>query len=114
MLEVRTVEKKGCLMTTASVLSLGVLPLLMRMHYNQLPATLTEDGMVLRNGRHIRWSDFTRVKGTRIFVNQTYIGTAWVLKHAGGKVQIRTDNLANADEVMQFILSHVPQQAISP
>ncbi|HEU0300362.1 MAG TPA: hypothetical protein VFR37_12925 [Longimicrobium sp.] len=114
MLEVRSQERKGCLWTSAAVLSLGLGPLIWRRLEAQLPHQLTDDEMVLRNGTRIPWSQFTSARGTRILMNDTYIGTRWILTHAGGKVQIQTNTIHDADQVMQFILGHLPAAALPP
>lgn len=114
MMEVRTQERKGCVWMMASVFSLGLAPLLMRRLEAQLPHQLTDDAMVLRNGTRIPWSQFTGAQGTRVLLNETYIGTRWILKHSGGKVEIQTDKIQNADQVMQFILSRIPAPAQNP
>ena len=114
MLEVRTQERKGCVWTMASVFSLGLAPFFIRRVEQQLPAQLTDDAMVLRNGTRIPWGQFTGTKGTRILLNDTYIGTRWILTHSGGKVQIQTNTIYDADQVMEFIFNHLPAQALPP
>ena len=108
MLEVRPQERKGCMWTMLSVFSLGVAPMMLRRHEKQLPWQLTDEEMVLRNGTRIPWSQFTSASGTRVFLQDTYVGTRWILKHAGGKVQIQTNQIHDADPVMQFILARIP------
>jgi hypothetical protein len=111
MLEVQTQERKGCVWMMTAVFSLGFAPYMLRRHDRQLPWQLTDDEMVLRNGTRIPWSQFTGASGTRVLFGDTYIGTRWVLRHAGGKVEVQTDKLQNPDAVMQFILARIPAQA---
>jgi hypothetical protein len=110
MLEVQVRERKGCVWLMGSVFSLGLMPLMLRRLERQLPARFSDDEMVLRNGTRIPWSQFTGGSGTRVMMNDTYIGTRWILKHAGGKVEIQTDKIENPDEVMRFILARIPGQ----
>jgi hypothetical protein len=114
MITVRPVERKGCLWTAGGVLSLGLMPLLLRAHERQLPATLTDEEMVLRNGKRIPWSQFTGATGTKVYLEKTYVGTRWILKHPGGKVVIQTNQIHDPDQVMEFIMSHLPPQALNP
>ena len=114
MLEVRTRDRKGCLWLTGNVLSLGVLPLVMRANERQLPAQLTDTEMVLRNGKRIPWGDFTRAESLKVYLGSAYVGTRWVLKHRGGKVMLGTERLEDSDRVMEFILRHLPPQALQP
>jgi hypothetical protein len=114
MLEVRPLERKGCVWMMVSVFSLGFAPMMLRRMERQLPAQLTDTEMVLRNGTRIPWSLFTGASGTRVLFKDTYIGTRWILKHAGGKVEIPTDKIHNPDEVMQFILNRVPAPPSDP
>lgn len=114
MLEVRTQERKGCVWMMLSVFSLGLAPFFIRRVERQLPAQLDDDAMVLRNGTRIPWSQFTGAQGTRILLNGTYVGTRWILKHTGGKVQIQTNTIHDADQVMEFIFGHLPAGAVPP
>lgn len=113
MLEVRPQERKGCVWMMASVFSLGFAPMMVRRHEKQLPRQLTDEEMVLRNGTRIPWSHFTGASGTKVFIHETYVGTRWILKHAGGKVEIQTDKIHDPDTVMQFILARIPAQQIN-
>lgn len=108
MLEVRPQERKGCVWMMASVFSLGFAPMMLRRHERQLPWQLTDEEMVLRNGTRIPWSQFTGASGTKVYFKDTYIGTRWILQHPGGKVEIQTDKIHDADPVMQFILARIP------
>ena len=42
--------------------------------WKQLPATLTEDRMVLRNGVQIPWRQFTRLKVTDVYYRRSLVG----------------------------------------
>ena len=108
MLEVRPQERKGCVWMMAAVFSLGFAPLMLRRHERQLPWQLTDEEMVLRNGTRIPWNQFTGASGTKVLFRDTHIGTRWILKHAGGKVEVQTDKIHDADAVMRFILARIP------
>jgi hypothetical protein len=108
MLQVQPRERKGCGWMMAAVFSLGITPLMLRRLDRQLPAQLTDDEMVLRNGRRIPWSQFTDAKGTQVYFEESYIGTRWILRHTGGRVEIPTDKIHDPEEVMKFILSRIP------
>jgi hypothetical protein len=102
----------GCLDYLGCVLSLGFLPLFLWFYRRQLPARLTEEAMVLRSGKEIPWSQFTRAKATKFYYGNAFIGTRYELWHPTGKVEIGTDKVQNAQAVEQFVLSHLPRSAV--
>jgi hypothetical protein len=111
-MDVRLIEKKGCAWIAASVFSLGLAPLLANRHARQSPVRLTEEEMVLRNGTRIPWDQFSGVTATKVYLNKRYIRTRYVLKHTRGKVMVENDGMYDADRVIEFVLAHVPPQAL--
>lgn len=114
-MEVQYNERKGCVWVAGAVLSLGLLPLLNRRADRQAPVRLTEDEMVLRNGRRIPWSTFNRVTATDVYLgsglSKRYVRTVYALKYPEGTIRLATDSLRDADRVVDFVLSHVPPEA---
>lgn len=114
-MEIEPVHNRGCLWLFTAVASLGLAPLIAGRYYRQMPQRLSDDGMTLRNGRQIPWSAFTRVAATDIYLgsglNKRYMKTRYVLTYAGGKVDLQTDTIRDADRVMAYVLERVPPQA---
>lgn len=98
----------GCLGVVGAVFSFGLLPLVVRAQEKQFPALLTDEGMSLRNGARIAWKAFTRVHATDFFVEGKYVNCTYELWHTAGKVHFPARRVANIDEVVQFIASHLP------
>ncbi|HYE95885.1 MAG TPA: hypothetical protein VD962_06715 [Rubricoccaceae bacterium] len=112
MIEVRLIEKKGCAWVAGSVFSLGLLPLFAARQTQRSPERLTVDEMILRNGTCIPWGQFTRVTITEVYLNRRYIRTQYALKYPGGTVLLANDAMYDADRVIQFVLDHVPPEAL--
>ena len=104
----------GCTETMAGVLSFGLVTMYLRSYRKQLPATLTEDRMVLRNGVQIPWKQFTRLKVTDVYYRRSLVGSRYELWHSGGKMEFGTNKIMNSDAVVQFVLRHLPPQVVKP
>jgi hypothetical protein len=103
-----TYRSKGCLDIFASVLSLGLLPLMLWLQRQRMPAQLTDELMILHNGTQIPWSAYTKATATKVFLNRRYIGTRFVFTHPSGKVELPTDRVEQPQVVTDFILRHLP------
>ncbi len=101
----------GCMGQIGAVLSLGLLPLLLRSQQTQYPATLSADSMILRNGTKIPWHAFTRFKATDVHVNGVYMNTLYELWHTDGRVHFSSHQVQDADAVVKFIVTHLPPAA---
>jgi hypothetical protein len=101
-----------CLDYIAGVLSLGCLPLFFWFYRRQLPARLTEEGMVLRSGRQIPWSAFTKLKATEVHYGDALVGTRYELWHSSGKVEIGTDKIQNAQAIVDYVMAHLPPPVV--
>ncbi len=114
-MEIELIHNRGCLWVATAVLSLGLAPMITGRYYRQVPVRLSDEGMTLRNGRRIPWSAFTRVSATDIYLgsglSKRYMKTRYVLRHTGGKVDLQTDTIRDADRVIAYILERVPPQA---
>lgn len=100
----------GCLNRVGAVLSLGLLPLLQRSQQRQFPAALTDDGMTLRKGTSIPWSAFTRIRVSDLYVQKVHMNTVYELWHTSGRVHFSARQLEDPQNVVQFILRHLPPQ----
>ncbi len=101
----------GCLHRMATVLSLGLLPVLLRSQHRQYPATLSDDAVILRNGAKIPWIAFTRFKATDVHVQGMHMNTLYEMWYPGGRVHFAARQIQDADAVVTFILAHLPQGA---
>ncbi len=104
----------GCAERLGCIFSLGLLPIMIWMQRKIAPALVNEQEMVLRNGKHILWTSFTRVKATNVYYKQTQVRTHYDLIYNDGKVAFDSDKIVNAQDVIPFILSHLPRAAFPP
>lgn len=109
----------GCLDGIGCVFSLGLLPLLLWFSMRQSPTQLTEQEMILSNGKRIPWDQFTSAKATDMYFKGSasskgaYMGTRFNLKHAGGTIKFSTNRMDNGREVVQYIYNHVPPHLLN-
>lgn len=102
---IRPLGNLGCV---GGVLSLGLLPLILRSHEKQFPASLTDDGMRLRNGVHIPWSSITRFRARDVLLNGRKQHTLYELWHPGGRVHFPSHRIEDADRVVDYMVRHLP------
>lgn len=107
-------KKGGCTEQLGCVFSLGLLPLMLAMQRNQMPVTFSDTEMILKNGTRIPWANFTRMTATDVYLNRSFVRTQYVLNHANGKVAFGSDKIENAQEVVQFMLGHLPRNVVNP
>jgi hypothetical protein len=100
------------------VLSLGLLPVIIFFSARSTPKSLTNDAMILSNGKSIRWNEFTSARITNVNFKGsssskgTYLGTRYELKYPNGSVKFGTQRLENGVEVVNFINQHLPPQIV--
>jgi hypothetical protein len=102
----------GCAHRAGTVLSFGLLPVLLRSQLKQYPASLTEHGMTLRNGTRIPWSSFTRYRATELYVRGVHVNTQHELWHGGGRVHFAERQLQDPEAVVEFIRKHISPEAL--
>lgn len=110
-MEVR-LKPPGCLHLIATVLSFGLASVIVRSQLRQYPASLSAEGMILRNGMRIPWSAFTRYRATEHYVQGMYLNTDYVLWHGGGRIAFAARQIEDPDAVVRFILAHLPPEAM--
>ena len=117
MIEVKH-KRFGCLDAAGCVLSLGLLPVILFFSARSTPKTLTNETMILSNGKSIRWNEFTNAKITHVNFKGSasskgsYMGTRFDLKYPQGSIKFNTQRLENGVEVVNFITQHLPQQIV--
>jgi hypothetical protein len=107
-------KKGGCAEQMGCVFSLGLLPLMLAQQRKQMPISLTEAEMVLKNGTRIPWGNFTRMTATDVYLNRAFVRTQYALNHTNGKVMFGSDKIENSQEVIQFMLNHLPRNIVNP
>ena len=98
----------GCIEKFAILASFGLAGLMLKIHRNQLPRTMTETEMVLRNGTRIPWSTFKRIQVTEIRVHGVPVGTQYMLWHDRGKVVIMDNKILEPQAVIEFMSRRLP------
>ncbi len=111
-MEVRIIQPSGCLMWGLGILTLGIAPLFIKQQQRSWPAYLDDEGVTTRGGKRIAWSEFTRV--VRVVTRLTSGTTIerYELHSPHGKVLVPTERLVNGQEVVRFILEHLPASAL--
>ena len=111
-------KRFGCLDGIGCVFSLGLLPLMLWLAKRQTPVTLTDQEMILNNGKSIPWDQFTSMKATQMYYKArmgskgAYMGTRFTLKHTNGTLKFGTGRMTNEPAVVQFIMSHLPENIV--
>jgi hypothetical protein len=109
----------ACLDVAGCFLSLGLLPIILFLQINSLPKRLTDEALITRSGKSIPWNQFTKATITHHYVKGSasskgsYTGTRFNLTYPGGKLNFYTMRVANNNEVVQFITSHLPANIIT-
>jgi hypothetical protein len=101
----------GCLGVVGAIFSFGLLPMVVRAQEKRYPATLTEDGLTLRNGKFIPWSAFVRARATSFHVEGMHVNRTYELWHAHGRVHFPSRRIMNIDAVSHYIAAHLPRGA---
>lgn len=115
-MEVKFVKPSGCLMLFLGVLSLGVAPLVIWWQQRSWPARVDETGLTTRAGKFIPWHAFTRVVhvATQLGSGATATRVERLELHSpSGKVLVPTERLLNSEQVIGYILDHLPEQAFA-
>lgn len=104
----------GCAEKLAAVFSFGLSVLVLRSYRRQLPARLTDDSMLLRDGREIPWNRFTRIQATDVYYRRVFIGTRYQLWYQGGKNEFATNKIEDSQAVVAFVIAHLPPGVVNP
>lgn len=101
-IEAEVVPLSGCALAVLGILSLGIVPLVMRSSERAWPRWLDADGFTTRANRRYRWSEIRRLRQVVTFVNQVRT-ERWDLETDRGAVaSIVEHRLRNGPQVLAF------------
>jgi len=103
----------GCITISLAIMSLGLVPLLMRKGERHFIAQMDEEGFETRGGTRIAWSEVERVQRTVGKVQGMKMSDELVLYTGKGRVSLPTWRTENADEALTFFQAHAPGETKS-
>ncbi len=109
-MEVKIFKLSGCLTFVLGVFTLGIAPLAIWSQQRQWPAYLDENGLTTRSGKRIAWDEFTRAVRVVTRVASGVTVERYELHSPQGKVLVPTERLVNGQDVVQYILAHLPER----
>jgi len=99
----------GCVTVPLAILTLGLLPLLMRMGEKHFLARVDSRGFESRGGTRVAWGELQRVERVVGKVQGRTMSDEYWLYTAKGRFSLPTWRAENAAEVMAFIDAHAPR-----
>jgi hypothetical protein len=98
----------GCVTVPLAIMTLGLVPLLMRKGERHFIARMDEEGFETRGGTRIAWSEVERVQRTVGKVQGMKMSDELVLHTRKGRASLPTWRTVNADEALAYFQSHAP------
>ena len=103
----------GCVTIPLAIMSLGLVPLLMRFAERHFIARMDEEGFETRGGKRIAWNEVERVQRTVGKVQGRQMSDELLLYTKKGRASLPTWRTENAGEVLPYFLAHAPGKANS-
>ena len=100
----------GCITISLAIMSLGLVPLLMRKGERHFIAQMDEEGFETRGGTRIAWSEVERVQRTVGKVQGMKISDELVLYTGKGRVSLPIWRTENVDEALAYFKAHAPRE----
>lgn len=98
----------GCITVPLAIMTLGLVPMLMRKGERHFLARMDEEGFETRGGTRIAWSEVERVQRTVGKVQGMKMSDELVLYTRKGRASLPTWRTENADEVLAYFQAHAP------
>lgn len=98
----------GCVMWPLYVLTLGILPLLLRMGERHFIARMNPDGFETRGGLRVAWNEIDRVQRTVGKVRGMKMSDELLVFSPKGRASLPTWRIENADEAVEYFTRHAP------
>jgi hypothetical protein len=99
----------GCVTLPLAVMSLGLVPLLMRLGERHFIARMDESGLETRGGTRIAWNEIERVQRTVGKVQGMKMSDELLVFSPKGRASLPVWRTENAEEALAFFLGHAPQ-----
>ena len=98
----------GCITLPLAILSLGLIPLVMRMGEKHFIARMDDVGFETRGGMRVAWSEVERVQRTVGKVQGMKMSDELVVYTTKGRASLPTWRIDNNDEAIAFFTRHAP------
>ncbi len=76
------------------------------------PAEMDEQGMTLRNGTRVSWSEFTRIRKINVIMDGRQVSERYDLRSPRGKVSIVPSRLDQGEDVARYVWERLPKAVI--
>ena len=70
---------------------------------------MDDEGVEARSGKRIAWNEFTHIKRLAGTMGGTQLSNECILKSKKGNVSLPLWRTENADEALEYLLRHLPQ-----
>ena len=100
----------GCVTIPLAIMTLGLVPLLMRMGERHFIARMDEEGFETRGGTRIAWNEVERIQRTVGKVQGMRMSDELVLHTRKGRASLPTWRTENADEALAYFQAHAPAE----
>lgn len=100
----------GCITVPLAVMSLGLVPLLMRQGERHFIARMDENGFETRGGARVAWTEIERVQRTVGKVQGMKMSDELLIFSPKGRASLPVWRTENAEEALAFFSSHAPSQ----
>lgn len=101
-IEVEVVPMSGCALTVLAVLSLGIVPLVLRSTERNWPRRMDAEGFSTRAGRSYRWAEIRRLRHVVTIVNHVRTERFDLETDQGPVAAIVEHRLRNGSRVLDF------------
>lgn len=98
----------GCITLPLAIMTLGLVPLLMRVGARHFIARMDESGLVTRGGTRIAWNEIERVQRTVGKVQGMKMSDELLLFSPRGRASLPIWRTENAEEALAWFMSRAP------
>jgi hypothetical protein len=98
----------GCLFAFFALMTLGTVPLLLRMGEWHFIRRMDDAGLETRGGRRIAWSDVTGIRRVIGTMNGAQIANEIIVRASRRKASLMLSRCINGAEAEAYLLGHVP------
>ena len=98
----------GCITIPLAIMTLGLVPLLMRRGERHFIARMDAEGFETRGGTRIAWNEVERVQRTVGKVQGMKMSDELVLHTGKGRASLPTWRAENAEEALAYLQHHLP------
>jgi len=114
MMEIDYAKPPGCLMVVLGVCTLGVANLIIHLKSRRWPALADDQGLRLRDGTRIPWTEFTGAQEVTTDVGGTVVRRLDLHTKQSGTVQFPFERAHDAQRAVDTLLARMPGAAPPP